>query len=326
MRSPSAAADRAPYENRARHSGHWWRRSENQYRVRETCRISASPARREQHRQGARPVRALGGQPLLRRLRGPRGEGGDLARPRLRRTRRLEPAPRRRGRPQQPVRHAESDRLRGLLLVPQALPSEEPYEVVQGVPAGRGLLQQPPVDQQVQGALGGRRVLAGQDGGELDAGVMARDQGESAQQQPVRVGELAVGEGEGAADGEVARHQAAQPALLVGELAHQPGRGPARAAGEAVADDPQGQREVAAQLGQPGDRLGLAVGARGAEDPPEEPRRLPAAEPAEPDPPYAFETGQRPSAGDQHETALGVRQQRPGERLVGRVVQDDQGP
>lgn len=116
-------------------------------------------------------------------------------------------------------------------------PCEVPYQVVRGVTAERGLLQEGHVDQPVQGGLGTARVGAGEAGdqrgavgGQVEGADVAQGEGGVAVGCPVGGGEGVMGDGEGAPDAQVVVFQVLQPALRGGELTgkHVGGEGAAR--------------------------------------------------------------------------------------------------
>ena len=152
------------------------------------------------------------------------------------------------------------------------------------------------------------------------AGVQA----ESAEQALLAGGQVLVGQVERGCHRDIFGLQGQQPVTGRGELDGQVGDRPGEMMAQSRRDQPDRQRQVAAQPGHLGDRGigGLQAGAGGQAD--EQVRGLAGRQRAEADRRRLLQRGQPAAAGDQHQAARRPGQQRADLIAPGGVIQHQQ--
>ncbi|MER5932422.1 hypothetical protein [Streptomyces sp. NPDC002054] len=206
----------------------------------------------------------------------------------------------------------------------EPLAGEQADQVVEAVSARCRVVEQAEVDEPVEGGPG---ILYGYPGGEgCQGGVEVRCGygGESAEHPPGGVAELLVRHGEGSGDLEIAGLELIQPAVLALQPCREIGGVPSGPAGQPVPDDPQGQRQTAAQFGQPGMRPIPAECHVFAQDPGQKLYRLLQRQWSQDEPSDALQPGEQPPAGDQHPARASPRKERAHLLLRSGVVEDDE--
>ncbi len=162
------------------------------------------------------------------------------------------------------------------------LPGELAHQVVRGVAAVRGLLQQGHVDEAVEGGLGA--ALVGVDEtGEQRCAVRGQIQGTDAAQRESRVpvglavggGERVVGDGEGTPHTQVVVLQVVQPPFGGGQLAGKRVGGEGAPGGQPGGDDTQGPGEDGRSARRGGGRRPVRNGCRARTPPAAAPRSPP---------------------------------------------------